>query len=230
VDSTALPPWEALPADVLATISRQLDGAALLALSGSCAPWRRALLAASDVLRSAIGLGRCNQPAPGGPLPALLLAAAAAGNPPALVLAGDLHAAAGRPADAQRSYRRAAMLGHPRALLLHGLALYQGPPAAGVAARDAGEAHALLARALRWATGPQAAEDAPLALDIRARGQLVLGYLLLDGEGMAADTGTRRWGDDSGRDEALKCFRAAAEAGSTEAATQLGWLFNTGQF
>lgn len=32
------------------------------------------------------------------------------------------------------------------------------------------------------------------------------------------------------RDEAVRMFRLAAAHGSTEAATSLGWMYNTGQY
>lgn len=48
---------------------------------------------------------------------------------------------------------------------------------------------------------------------------LVLGYLAFDGEGTRSD-----------KQEAVKYFKLAAQAGCKEAQQVLGWIFNTGQF
>lgn len=48
---------------------------------------------------------------------------------------------------------------------------------------------------------------------------LVLGYLSFDGEGTRTDT-----------QEAVRCFKLAAQAGCREAQQVLGWMFNTGQY
>lgn len=48
---------------------------------------------------------------------------------------------------------------------------------------------------------------------------LVLGYLSFDGEGTRQD-----------RQEAVRCFKLAANAGCREAQQVIGWIYNTGQY
>jgi TPR repeat protein len=47
----------------------------------------------------------------------------------------------------------------------------------------------------------------------------VLGYLSFDGEGTRTD-----------KQEAVRFFKLAAQAGCKEAQQVLGWIFNTGQY
>jgi TPR repeat protein len=48
---------------------------------------------------------------------------------------------------------------------------------------------------------------------------LVLGYLSFDGEGTRSD-----------KQEAVRYFKLASQAGCREAQQVLGWIFNTGQY
>jgi hypothetical protein len=54
---------------------------------------------------------------------------------------------------------------------------------------------------------------------VLTQGGLVLGYLSFDGEGTRSD-----------KQEAVRCFKLAAQAGCKEAQQVLGWIFNTGQY
>jgi hypothetical protein len=54
---------------------------------------------------------------------------------------------------------------------------------------------------------------------VLTQGGLVLGYLSFDGEGTRSD-----------KQEAMRCFKLAAQAGCREAQQVLGWIFNTGQY
>jgi TPR repeat protein len=52
-----------------------------------------------------------------------------------------------------------------------------------------------------------------------SQASLILGYLHMDGEGTKRDN-----------EVALQHMRAAADHGSDEAKSTLGWMYNTGQF
>jgi TPR repeat protein len=62
--------------------------------------------------------------------------------------------------------------------------------------------------------------DAETRTAILTEGALVLGYLYVDGEGVAA----------ADRSRAVALFKLSADAGCAEAESVLGWMFNTGQY
>lgn len=74
-------------------------------------------------------------------------------------------------------------------------------------------------RKLNKQRGGLQVDKGPDAHERRAHAQLMLGYLHLDGEGCK-------------RDNVRACshLRAAADLGNAEASSQLGSLYNTGQF
>lgn len=262
--------WADLPAHVVADVALRAGPlvAGVMALFGTCRPWRNSVLDDDRLLRAL--LFRIDAGAPlrrdhrlpptalraylGAPgrHPRLLLRAAQLGNLSAVTVTARLLDAAGASSDALRHWRRAAKLGSVEGQLRAGLASYHG--SCGVA-QDAEAAAMWLGKALKQVQhqdaqrqrgregagrcgGPPSAAvsarqgDEDLATDgrdgnvsgaVRLRvlreAALVLGYLHFDGEGVAQD-----------RAKSCALFKAAADAGSSEAAQVRGWMFNTGQY
>lgn len=69
------------------------------------------------------------------------------------------------------------------------------------------------------ASEPCSRQQVGLQVRVLTQAGLVLGYLAFDGEGTRTD-----------KQEAVRFFKLAAQAGCREAQQVLGWIFNTGQY
>lgn len=69
------------------------------------------------------------------------------------------------------------------------------------------------------ASEPCSRQQVGLHARVLTQAGLVLGYLAFDGEGTRTD-----------KQEAVRFFKLAAQAGCREAQQVLGWIFNTGQY
>ncbi|GAQ81685.1 hypothetical protein KFL_000870210 [Klebsormidium nitens] len=189
--------------------------------SAVCKLWRMSIAEDEPLLKSLVIRRRMFQPAIAPPaprrtkflcgthpLPFVLIRAAEAGNVPAMVLVAEEMERQGQRPKALDWWKKAARKGDQGSQYRIGEAYYRGDSEW---PQDGEEALIWLNRAAKFAHG-----DAGLS----AAAGLLLGYMHLDGEGIAAPNNT----------EAVRWFRFAAELGNREAEKTLGWLWNTGQF
>lgn len=247
-----VPNWASLQPELVALVVKAggLDPAFAQTLSQVCRAWRHALAADVPVLRCLgfVGLRlRSPRSDPVAPLPALVAAAAAAGNVRAAVAAarhldcvqGQLGRAAAARArcDAARLWLRAAKLGHAEAQCRMGMATYRGlmgqPQSSEDAAMWLGRAVKQLADCLRLAGDgsplvPLAADGSALLPPLTsledcrrllAQAAHALAWLYWDGDGTKQDTAA-----------AIRHFKMAARCGDHAAETMLGSLLKSGQY